>query len=107
MPHRPQPSPGEDFAAVSAIPGGTVGDVDFYVPLVVTLAGFGAVVGGLAWIGLRARRRGVGGSVLGAVDEIFHPAAYQPRIEIQQQTQRKVNAPAPGDPPTRAGIPPQ
>jgi hypothetical protein len=95
------------FATVSAIPGGTVGDVDFYVPLVVTLAGFGAVVGGLAWIGSRARRRGVGGSVLGAVDEIFHPAAYQPRIEIQQHTQRKVNAPAPGDPPTRAGIPPQ
>jgi hypothetical protein len=45
--------------------------------------------------------------VLGAVDEIFHPAAYQPRIEIQQQAQRKVDAPAPGDPPTRAGIPPQ
>jgi hypothetical protein len=44
---------------------------------------------------------------LGAVDEIFHPAAYQPRIEIQQQAQRKVNPAAPGDPPTRAGIPPQ
>jgi hypothetical protein len=79
--------------------------VDFLAPLLLTLAGFGAVVGGLAWVGSRARRRGVGGSVLGAVDEIFHPAAYQPRIEVQQQAERKVNTPSPGDPPTLRDIP--
>ena len=81
--------------------------MEFVAQLLITLAGFAAVVGGLAWLGLRARRRGVGGSVLGAVDEIFHPAAYQPRIEVQQQAERKVNAPSPGDPPTLPGLPPQ
>lgn len=68
-----------------------------FLPLVVILAAFGLVMGGLAWIASRARRRGVGGSVLGAVDEIFHPAAYQPRIEIQVQAERKAPMPSPGD----------
>jgi len=81
--------------------------VQFAAQLLLTLAGFAAVVGGLAWLGRRARRRGVGGSVLGAVDEIFHPAAYQPRIEGQQQAERKVNAPSPGDPPTLHDNPPR
>jgi hypothetical protein len=71
--------------------------VDGFLPLVIVAASFGAIVGGLAWLGSRARRRRVGGSVLGAVDEIFHPAAYQPRIEIQQQAERRTPAPSPGD----------
>jgi len=72
--------------------------MDVVVPLLVILAGFGAIMAGLAWIASRARRKGVGGSVLGAVDETFHPAAYQPRIEIAQQADRKVAIPSAGDP---------
>ena len=60
-------------------------------------AGLALVVVGLAWLANRARRRNVGGSVLGAVDEVFHPAAYQPRIEIQVQAERKAPPTGLGD----------
>ena len=67
--------------------------------IVIVVAFFGLLLGGLWWVGIRSRRRGVGDSILGAVDEIFHPAAYRPRSEIQAQAVRQVPAPSPGDPP--------
>ena len=73
--------------------------MQFLLPVVGMFAAYGVVLVGLGWVAVRARRRGVGGSVLGAVDEIFHPIACQPRIEIQLQAERKVPIPAPGDRP--------
>jgi len=60
---------------------------------------YGVLVGGLAWIGVRARRRRVGSDVLGAFDEIWHPAGHRHRVEVRQHDQRVEPAPAPGDPP--------
>ena len=60
---------------------------------------YGALVGVLAWIGVRARRRRVGGDVLGAFDEIWHPAGYRHRLEVRRHDERFEAAPSPGDPP--------
>ena len=50
------------------------------VGLLAVLAFFGAlavVAGGLAWLGSRLRRRGVGSDVMGPFEEIWHPAAHR------------------------------
>lgn len=73
--------------------------MDGILPIVGTLAGIALVIGGLARIASRARARAVGGSVLGAVDEIFHPAAYEPRMQVQIQAERRVPMPSAGDVP--------
>ena len=62
-------------------------------------AGFALVLLGIAWVGRRAARQGVGASMMGIFDEIYHPAAHEPHIEIHQQAERKQPSPVPGDPP--------
>ncbi|HET8661943.1 MAG TPA: hypothetical protein VFM55_23495 [Micromonosporaceae bacterium] len=59
--------------------------------------GLAATMGGLVWLGSRIRRRGVGGEVMGPVDEIFHPSAHRFRVEIRVQEERMAPMPAPGD----------
>jgi hypothetical protein len=70
--------------------------VDFLAFLVVAGAA-AAIMGGLAWLGSRVRRRGVGGAVMGPFDEIWHPAAHRFRFEIQVQEERMVPMPSPDD----------
>jgi hypothetical protein len=36
---------------------------------------------------------------MGVLDEIWHPAAYDPQIEIQQSYERRAPAPSPDDEP--------
>jgi hypothetical protein len=69
-----------------------------FVPAIVILGSLALVVALLAWIASRARGRRAGGAVLGAVDEIFHPAAHRPRIEVREQVEREVARPPAGDP---------
>ncbi|MGY1704926.1 hypothetical protein ACI79C_10150 [Geodermatophilus sp. SYSU D00697] len=57
------------------------------------------VPAGYAWLGRRARRRGVGGSVMAPFEEIWDPAAHGTHVEVQVQAERAAPAPAPGDPP--------
>jgi hypothetical protein len=64
-----------------------------------SLAVAGALLGGLPWLAARVRRRGVGGSPLTALDEIWHPAAHQARTRIEIQDERVTPAPSPADPP--------
>ncbi len=74
------------------------------VEAVVVLGGLALIVAGLVWVASRARGRRAGGAVLGAVDEIWHPAAYRPRVEIEVQSERAVPLPPGGDrPPPAAG----
>ena len=75
------------------------------LPLLATVAVFAVLIAGLARLATLARRRRTGGSALGAVDEIFHPAAYQPRIDIQLQSERKTPLPSAGDLPSLDGLP--
>lgn len=57
--------------------------------LTAVAAGYAAVAFALWQLGRRARRRGVGADVIAVFDEIWHPAAYRPRPEIQRQQQRR------------------
>ncbi|MTD13987.1 hypothetical protein GIS00_08525 [Nakamurella sp. YIM 132087] len=56
--------------------------------LALFVAGYGLLVGLLVVVYRAARCRRTGGDVLGAFDEIWHPAAVAPRIEIRVQDQR-------------------
>jgi hypothetical protein len=58
------------------------------------LAAFALVVAALWWLAVRVRRRG-GGDVLGPFDELWHPAAHRPGIEVQEQPDRRTPAPTP------------
>ena len=75
--------------------------MEVLVALLLILGGYAAVLGTLAWLASRARRRGAGsggsgtGSVLGPFEEIWHPAAYRARFEQHAQHERP--APPPGD----------
>ncbi|MGY1806229.1 hypothetical protein ACI8AF_02560 [Blastococcus sp. SYSU D00669] len=75
--------------------------------LVVGVGGATVLVGvpvGLALLGRRARRRGIPGSVLAPLEEIWDPVAHRTSIEVQVHAERQAPAPAPGDPPrTTAG----
>jgi hypothetical protein len=55
------------------------------------------VPAGYAWLGRRACRRGIGGSVLAPLEEIWDPGAHRTNIEIQVLAEREAPAPAPGD----------
>jgi hypothetical protein len=53
------------------------------------------ISGGLVALGSRARRRGVGGEVMGPFEEIWHPAAHRFRAEIRVHEERMVPMPSP------------
>ncbi|MEV0720598.1 hypothetical protein [Asanoa sp. NPDC050611] len=57
-------------------------------PLLALAAAFVAVLASLAWLGIRVRRRGIGGGLMGPVDELYHPGAHRSRLEIQVHEQR-------------------
>ena len=57
------------------------------------------VPAGYALLGRRARRRGIGGSLMAPLEEIWDPRAYRTHIEVQVTSEREAPAPAPGDPP--------
>jgi hypothetical protein len=65
---------------------------------VVTLMCWGLVRGAA-----RMRRRRVGSAAMSGamsvIDEIWHPAAYDPQIEIQQAYERQAPTPSPDDKP--------
>ncbi|MFR9752382.1 hypothetical protein ACL02S_15290 [Nocardia sp. 004] len=61
------------------------------VPVILIPAGF-------AWAVTRARRRGLGGSVVGPFQEMWDPGAARTRVEIEVRAEQKAPAPSPGDP---------
>ncbi|MEG3633359.1 hypothetical protein, partial [Micromonospora palythoicola] len=56
-----------------------------------------AILGALAWLGVRVRRRGIGGAIMGPFEEIWHPAAHRSHQEIRVQEERMVPKPSPDD----------
>lgn len=59
--------------------------------------GFGAVLVALVWLARRVRRRGIGGGLMGPVDEIWRPDTHRLRLEIETHEQRMMPVPAPKD----------
>jgi hypothetical protein len=70
--------------------------------VLLAVGGAAALVGvpaGYAWLGARARRRGIGGSVLAPLEEVWDPVAHRTNIEIQVQAEAPASAPSPDDRP--------
>jgi hypothetical protein len=59
--------------------------VEIFASITATVLVVAAVLGGFVWLALRIRRRGLGGGVLGPVDEIYRPTAHRARIQIEAQ----------------------
>jgi hypothetical protein len=80
---------------------GYPGPVAEVLPFLVLAGVLAAVMGALAWMGARVRRRGADGAraVMGPLDEIFHPAAHGIRAEIEIHEQRMVPLPSADDRP--------
>lgn len=77
--------------------------MDVLLPFLL-VAGVSALIGwGLLRAVARVRRRRVGSAAMsaamGVFDEIWHPAAHDPQIEIQQAYERRAPTPSPDDKP--------
>jgi hypothetical protein len=68
------------------------------VPWLVFAVVFAAILGSLAWLASRARRRGVGRDIMGPVDLIYRPHTHLINLEIQVQEERTVAMPSPDEP---------
>ena len=64
------------------------------VAFLIVGSGFSAILCGFVWLARRVRRRGNGGALMGPLDEIYHPAAYRFRHEVQVQDERLVPLPS-------------
>jgi hypothetical protein len=71
--------------------------MDGFWVLLVILAAVGLMLVGLARLAARARRRGISGSMLGPFEEMWRVTAYESRIEMQIQKERKAPLPSPDD----------
>jgi hypothetical protein len=69
--------------------------------LVIVAGALTVILGGLTLLGIRLRRRRLGGSMMGPFDEIWHPAAHHYRFEVEAQQERAIPLPATGDRPGR------
>jgi hypothetical protein len=70
--------------------------------VLLAVGGLAVLVGvpaGYAWLGARARRRRIGGSVLAPLEEIWDPVTHRTNIEVQVQAQQEAPAPSPDDRP--------
>ncbi|WP_036571584.1 hypothetical protein [Nocardia sp. BMG51109] len=57
------------------------------------------ITGGFAWVTTRARRRGLGVSVIGPFQDIWDPGAGRTVLEIEVRAELRAPAPSPDDPP--------
>jgi hypothetical protein len=66
--------------------------------IVVALVPLGVLAQRKGWIDLSTKKgREAGGAGMMAVDEVFHPAAYQAHLEQDRQTSMPAPAPVAGD----------
>jgi hypothetical protein len=69
--------------------------------VVVVLVVLGVLAQRMGWIDLSSKNAGkgraMGGAGMMAVDEVFHPAAYQAHLEQDRQTSMPAPAPVAGD----------
>ncbi|GAA4359162.1 hypothetical protein [Angustibacter luteus] len=75
--------------------------MDGLVALLVLLVLLVALAGALAalwWFAKRVRRRAGAGSLMGPFDQIWRPTAHHARVRAQEQDERTVTSPSPGDP---------
>ncbi|WP_179830859.1 hypothetical protein [Nocardia amikacinitolerans] len=80
--------------------------MDGFLLFVLSVGPIVGVTAGFAWAATRARRRGLGGSLVGPFQEMWDPGAARTRIEIEIRAEQRAPAPSPGDPPDTDGVRP-
>lgn len=73
--------------------------MDAVVLLLAIVGLFAVSMGGMVWLAHQVRTRGVGGSVLGPIQDMWDPAVRHTQVQIEIQAERRAPTPAPGDPP--------
>jgi hypothetical protein len=68
-------------------------------------AGLAATMAALVWLARRVRRRGIGGGLMGPIDEMWHPSAHRFRLEIETHEQRMMPMSPAEDGDRRRGAP--
>ncbi|MFT3661897.1 MAG: hypothetical protein QM809_10990 [Gordonia sp. (in: high G+C Gram-positive bacteria)] len=68
--------------------------------ILLTVSPIVLIAGGFGWAASRARRRGLGGSLVGPFQDMWDPAAGRAQVAIEAQAEIGAPAPSPGDPPT-------
>jgi hypothetical protein len=71
--------------------------VSEFQALLVVAIGLAAILYAFVWLARRVRRSGVGGGLMGPIDEIYHPTAHRFRYEIQVHEERMVPLPSARD----------
>jgi hypothetical protein len=71
--------------------------VSEFQALLVVAIGLVAILCAFVWLARRIRRSGVGGGLMGPIDEIYHPSAHRFRYEIEVQDERLVPPSSSGD----------
>jgi hypothetical protein len=75
--------------------------MDVLLPFLLVATAFGLVGWGLVRLRKRVQRRRIGSAAMSAAmtvfDDIWHPAAVDPQIEIQQSYERRAPTPSPED----------
>jgi hypothetical protein len=71
--------------------------VESILAFLAVAGGFAAVLAAVAWLGIRVRRRGIGGGLMGPLDEIYNPSAHQARLDLRTHEERMVPLPSPDD----------
>jgi hypothetical protein len=64
------------------------------VVLVLVLAMFAAALTGFVLLAKHMRRRGLGGALMGPIDEVWHPGAHRFRLEVETHEERAVPLPS-------------
>jgi hypothetical protein len=65
----------------------------------VVAAGFVLVLAGYVWLARRIRRSGIGGALMGPLDEAWNPGRHKFREVVEVQQQRMLPVESPGDRP--------
>jgi hypothetical protein len=71
--------------------------VDVVLGGLVVAAGFALLLAGYCWLAKRIMRAGVGGALMGPLDEVWNPGRHKFREVVEVQEQRMEPVEAPGD----------
>ncbi|GIH02116.1 hypothetical protein Rhe02_01830 [Rhizocola hellebori] len=56
-----------------------------FLAFLMVAGGFAIIMGGFVWLASVMRRRGLGGAVMGPLDEVYQPNAHRSRFDLQVQ----------------------
>ena len=59
-----------------------------FVAFLLVAGGFAAILAAFVLLAFRIRRHGLGGTLMGPLDEVYNPAAHRARFDIESHEER-------------------